>query len=226
MPVALVAMSRVETALVSSVSSVTSATFEATFVTSPTRPSALTTTSCLERPLFLPAPTTIWSANWPAGAPDHAGRDRAVVLREARAVEVAEDRLQLGVLADGGLVEDRLLAGLVALLAELLVLVAGVDQAAEPARGVAERARDALGADLERAQDARAAGLDAVQEAAVGLPEVDGDERERDDAQDRDDESSTDDRAGASRRREMDAAVARSPPRALLTFREAPNGLV
>ena len=92
----------------------------------------------------------------PAGAPDHTGRDRAVVLREAGAVEVAEDRLQLGVLADGGLVEDRLLPGLVALLAQLLVLVAGVDQAAEPARSVAERARDALGADLERAQDARA----------------------------------------------------------------------
>ena len=157
----------------------------------------MTTTSCLERPSFLPAPTTIWSANCRPGRPITRVVTAAVVLREAGAVEVAEDRLQLGVLADGGLVEDRLLPGLVALPAELLVLVAGVDQAAEPARGVAERARDALGADLERAQDARPAGLDAVQEAAVGLPEVDGDERERDDTQDRDDESSTDDRAGA-----------------------------
>ena len=50
-----------------------------------------------------------------------------------------------------------------------------MDQAAEPAGGVPERARDAVGGDLERAQDARARRLDAVQDAAVGLAEVDGD---------------------------------------------------
>ena len=64
MPDAFVAMSRTETALVSSVSSVTCATFDATFVTSPTRPSAVTTASCLEIPLFFPAETTICWANW------------------------------------------------------------------------------------------------------------------------------------------------------------------
>ena len=57
-------MSRTETALDSSVSSVTCATFEATFVTSPTSPSAVTTASCFEIPWFLPADTTICWANW------------------------------------------------------------------------------------------------------------------------------------------------------------------
>ena len=57
-------MSRTETALESSVSSVTCATFDATFVTSPTRPSAVTTASCFEIPWFSRRETTICWANW------------------------------------------------------------------------------------------------------------------------------------------------------------------
>ena len=48
----------------SSVSSVTWATFEATFVTSPTSPSAVTTASCFAIPSFFPADTTICCSNW------------------------------------------------------------------------------------------------------------------------------------------------------------------
>ncbi len=57
-------MSSAETALVGSVSSVTCATWLATFVTSPTRPSAVTTASCFAIPSFLPAETTICCVNW------------------------------------------------------------------------------------------------------------------------------------------------------------------
>ena len=64
MPAALVLMSIAETALVASVSSVTWATLLATFVTSPTRPSAVTTASCFETPSFFPAETTICWSNW------------------------------------------------------------------------------------------------------------------------------------------------------------------
>jgi hypothetical protein len=43
---------------------VTWATLFATLVTSPTRPSAVTTASCLEIPSFFPAETTICWVNW------------------------------------------------------------------------------------------------------------------------------------------------------------------
>jgi hypothetical protein len=135
-----------------------------------------------------------------AGRPgDHAGGDRPVVLREARALEVVEQLLQLSVLAERRLVEDRLLAEPVELLAQLLVVGLGVEDPAEPARCVLERAGDAVGGDLEGAQDARAGRLDAVQEAVVGLAEVHRDEPEREDAEHPDDEASAKNRIAAGR---------------------------
>ena len=62
------------------------------------------------------------------------------------------------------------------LRAQLLVLVLRVDEAAEPADRVGERARDPVGGDLERPQDRRARPLDAVER---GRAERDGDQDER-----------------------------------------------
>ena len=59
-----------------------------------------------------------------------------------------------------------------------------MDQPREPAVGVAERARDAVGADLERPQHGRAGALDAVQPAARRLAEVDRDQDEREQHED------------------------------------------
>ena len=132
-------------------------------------------------------------------ARDHAGRDRPVVARETRALEVVEQPLQLSVLAECGLVEDRLLAELVELLSQLLVVGLGVEDPTEPARSVIERTGDAVGGDLERLQHARTGRLDAVQEAVVGLAEVDRDEREREHAERPDDEASAKDRIAAGR---------------------------
>jgi hypothetical protein len=139
---------------------------------------------------FLPAEITICWVNW--------RRDRPVVLREGRSLQVAQQQLQLGVLAQRRLGEDRLLAEVVDLLLQLLVVGLRVDQPVEPAGRVAERPGDSLGAHLEGAQDARARALGAVQEAAVGLAEVHRDERQRDDREHGDDRPSADDRARAS----------------------------
>jgi len=131
-------------------------------------------------------------------AGDHAGGDRPVVLREAWPLEVVEQRLQLGVFPDGGLGEDDLLAEGLDLLFQLRVLGLRVDQSPEPGGGVAEGPRDPLGTHLEGTQDARARALETVQHTAVGLAEVDRDERQRDDREQRDNESPSADGARTS----------------------------
>jgi len=122
------------------------------------------------------------------GPPDHADGDPAVVRREARAVSKAEQPSELLVLARGGPALDHFLAEVVDLPAKPLVLRLRARKPADPARGVAERPRHALGGHLEGTQAAREAALHPVQPATRGLPEVDADERERDDHEGDDDD--------------------------------------
>jgi hypothetical protein len=97
---------------------------------------------------------------------------------------------QIDVLPRCRLVLDRLEAQQLEVLAELLVVRAGVDQTRGPAVGVAEWPRDALGADLERVEDAGDGTLDAVHRTAVSLPEVERQHRDRHDDEHRGNEPS------------------------------------
>src|SRR5205085_5317502 len=65
------------------------------------------------------------------------------------------------------------------LLLQLLVLVLGVEDVAEPADEVAYRLEGPAGAVLDRGEDRLGAGLDAVEEAAAALTEVAGEEHDR-----------------------------------------------
>ncbi len=94
---------------------------------------------------------------------------------------VVELTLEVGVLLERGIALDELLHELLVLPAERGVLRLGVGQAVHPAGGVAERARDTVGADLERPQDPGGRALDAV-EGRRSERDRDQDEREQDES--------------------------------------------
>jgi len=78
------------------------------------------------------------------------------------------------VVAPGGLRADHLAAELVALLAQVVALLARMDRVAEPAREVAERLQGAAGAVLDRRQDLEHPALHRVQASARALAEICG----------------------------------------------------
>ena len=110
---------------------------------------------------------------------DDRGRDVVEARREARQADVFQLALEVAVLVGRIRVLDHLLPQLVDLGPKRRVLRLGVHQAREPAVGVAERARDAFGADLEGPQHRRSPALDAVQPTARRLTEVDRDQDDR-----------------------------------------------
>ena len=134
-------------------------------------------------------------------AADDARGDAVVVAGEGGALAEAQQPPELGVLAHGRLVLDRLLAETLVLPAELLVLRLRIEHVARPAVQVFERLRDALGRNLERVEDGGAGALDVVERPARGLAEVHAQERERDDDEAHDDRAANEGLARLRRRR-------------------------
>ena len=110
-------------------------------------------------------------------------REAVIVARVRRRLEaeegvpLLEGRVAVGRKADGTMRQHTF-----DLVAELVVLRLRMDEPAEVAVEVAERACDTFGGDLEGVEDGRAGALDLVQAAAGRLAEVDRhqDDRERD----------------------------------------------
>src|SRR5262249_57364202 len=96
-------------------------------------------------------------------ARQHLGGDRIEVLREGGRALVLQQALEVRVRGARGGEAGDLAAQLLDLARQLAVLALRVEEAAGPARRVAERLRDARRRDLERPQHGDARSLDAVE---------------------------------------------------------------
>ena len=166
---------RAPTAVRWSVSSVTIAEFDVAVVTTPTRPSGLTTGWFGRTPSLVPLLMSTWLHQTLGSWPMTRAATGPSSVEAAGLVEV-EQAAQLVVLARGGGAGDGLLAQRVALGAQLLDLALGVDRVADPADEVAHGLERPARPLLDRGDDLDDAPLHGVQPAAGGLAEVGGEE--------------------------------------------------
>ena len=179
MPAASEPRTVAETALWSSVRSVTRAVRLPTLLTVPTSPRAVTTGSSTRIPSLAPGGDHDRLRVRTGRPVDHLGGNAVEALREARARLEPEEGAEASVLLLREPGTRVLLPEGLVLALEPLGVGARVDEALGPAVGVAKRGGDPVGGDLERPERRRGRGLRAGHGTVLVLPERERDEHER-----------------------------------------------